>query len=195
MKLGMRVGLFLAVISQCVFSPNAAAALGGPPVYLLPMECSELLPDTDPFVRYLDSVARGNLTTEAALSRKIFRILALREKVNETLRKATARNPVDIYVQKTLCFYRQQKEPLKPVPYDDAEFLTFLKSSFDDLEKEIYSALQQTEVEQIQKKEFERRLEQNRDREESLRLQAQQEADKQLKAITEAARRQVKRGS
>ena len=33
----------------------------------------------------------------------------------------------DVLVRKTLCFYREQKEPLKPIAYDNAEFIKFLK--------------------------------------------------------------------
>jgi hypothetical protein len=186
--------LFLAGLMTLTLS-GAIAAPAGPPVFLLPMACSELLPDTDPFIRFLDSVARGNLLTENALSKRIFRLMALREKVAETIRIGRERNPVDIMVQKTLCFYRQQKEPLKPVPYDDEVFLEFLKGGIDDMEKQISAAIRQEEIERFQKKEFERKLEQNREREDQLRRQAQRDADKEMKQISESAKRQVKNGT
>lgn len=186
--------LFLAGLTTLTLS-GAIAAPAGPPVFLLPMACSELLPDTDPFIRFLDSVARGNLLTENALSKRIFRLMALREKVAETIRIGRERNPVDIMVQKTLCFYRQQKEPLKPVPYDDEAFLEFLKGGIDDMEKQISAAIRQEEIERFQKKEFERKLEQNREREDQLRRQAQRDAEKEMKQISESAKRQVKSGT
>lgn len=184
----------LTILAQLFFVDSSRAAPAGPPVYLLPMACSELLPDTDPFVRFLDSVARGNLTSEPALSRRIFRLMALRDKVRDTLRSGTERNPVDVMVQKTLCFYRQQKEPLKAIPYDDDGFVQFFKSSIDDLEKQVNAAIQQQQLEKFQKQEFERKLEANREREEKLRIQAQREAEKEMKRLSDSARRQARSG-
>jgi len=104
---------------------------------MLPLNCAELLPDTSAFLNYFESVARGIVTKDRKFSRRLFRILSLREKLAEQGDRSREQNPVDNLIRKTLCFYREQKEPVRPISYDDAEFLKYLRSSITDLEAKV----------------------------------------------------------
>lgn len=160
-------------------------------VYLLPMTCSELLPNSDPFLKFLDSVARGNLGGDPAMATQIFRVLGLRNRLAELIGGKREKNPADTLIQKTLCFYRQNKDPLRPVAFDDNDFLAFLKQSLAELENRIVSAVDQKQQERFRLEEFSRRLELNRDREEVLRNAADAEAERKFQAVSEAAKKKI----
>src|SRR5687768_12693389 len=82
-------------------------------VFMLPLSCSELLPDPGPFINFFEAVARGSVTHDKAFSKRMFKILALREKLSNMTDRTREQNPVDDLIKRTLCFYREQKEPLK----------------------------------------------------------------------------------
>jgi hypothetical protein len=161
-------------------------------IYLLPLECSELLPDNSPFVHFLEAVARGCLSKEKSFAKRIFKVLATREKMTASAQQSREQNPIDVLIRKTLCFYRENKEPLKMVPYDDVAFLAFFRTSLDVLEKQIEETIFQREFDRQQRKEYERVLMQNRELEESVRGQAEVDADRNYERISTSAKRKVK---
>lgn len=185
----MRVALFLilGLASICYALPNRDSG-----VYLLPLECSELLPDSTPFIQFFEAVARGRLRSDKAFSKRIFEIIALRERMQKNASQSREQNPVDILIRKTLCFYREKKEPLKMVPYDDAEFLAYLRGSFGDLESKVREIISQREFDRQQRKEYERLLTENQELENSIRNQAEVEADRQYEKLSTAAKRRAK---
>lgn len=161
-------------------------------VFLLPLECSELLPDSGPYLQFFEAVARGSLKKDKAFSKRIFRILALREKMQSSAQQSRDQNPLDLLIRKTLCFYREKKEPLKMVPYDDPAFMAFLHGSLNDLETKVEETIFQREFDKQQRKEYERLLTQNQELEESVRGQAEVDADRNFDRLSSAARKKVR---
>jgi hypothetical protein len=171
---------------QGVSTPHATGT------FLLPLECSELLPDHSPFVRFLEAVARGGLKSDKRLSERLYKVLAMRERMNTANEQSREQNPVDILIRKTLCFYREKKEPLKTVTYDDALFLSFLRTSLADLESKLDETIFQREFDKQQRKEYERLLTANKEIEDSIRRQAELEADRSFERISNSAKRKVR---
>lgn len=161
-------------------------------VFLLPLECSELLPDSAPYLQFFEAVARGELKKDKAFSKRVFRILALRDKLQASAHQSRDQNPIDLLIRKTLCFYREKKEPLKMVPYDDPAFLQFLRGSFSDLEQTVEATIFQREYDKQQRKEYERLLTQNQELEESVRSQAEVDADRNFEKLSNAAKKKVR---
>jgi hypothetical protein len=93
------------------------------PVTLLPMTCAELLPDLAPYLGFFETVARGQVGQDRVMSRRLFRVLALRERLSDQPERMREPNPVDMLIRRTLCFYREQKEPLRQITNVDEEFL------------------------------------------------------------------------
>jgi hypothetical protein len=161
-------------------------------VFLLPLECSELLPDSGPYLQFFEAVGRGRLRNDKPLSKRIFEVLALREKMQKDASQSREQNPIDLLVRKTLCFYREKKEPLKMVPYDDPAFLGYLRSSLGDLEAKVREVISQREYDRQQRKEYERLLTENQELEDSVRTQAEVSADREFERLSNSARRKAK---
>ncbi|MBY0370011.1 hypothetical protein K2X33_04945 [bacterium] len=161
-------------------------------VYLLPLECSELMPDNAPFVGFFEGVGRANLRSDGALTKRVFRLIAIRERLQSAAALAPDQNPIDLLIRKTLCFFREKKEPLKTVSVDDAEFLTFLKESLPDLERKVDQTVLQIETEKQQRKVYEKMLQANQALEASLRAKAELDADRDFERLTKAAKQQAR---
>lgn len=157
--------------------------------YLLPMNCKELLPDPGIFLGFLDAVAGGHAQSDKAFSKRLFRVLALRDKLADQPDAVRGQNPVDKLVFKTLCFYREQKEPIKAVPYDDAAFVSFLKGGLNELDKKVDEAVLHWELERQQRAEFEKQFKMNQAAIESLKNQAEKEAAKIISRAESQAQR------
>jgi hypothetical protein len=149
----------------------------GEPTYLLPLNCSELLPDNSTFVSYFDSVGRGQVIADKSLSQKIFRILALREKLNDSPQLFAGANPVDVVIRRTLCYYRQQKDALQPVPYYDPKLLSFLKENIGELEKKVEAVILECQYKLISKELLETRAKKNQALVDSVKKQAEKTAE------------------
>lgn len=171
---------------------EAAAQRGRMPTYLLPMTCQELLPDQSPYIGFLEAVAMGSVTADRNFSKRLLRILALRSKLAETSDRARDSNPVDLLIRKTLCFYREQKEPLKPVPYDDPGLVKFMHDSLKELELKVEDAIYQVEFERAQRKSYELQLQKNKEIVERIRDEAEDSADRSFERIATSAKQKVK---
>jgi hypothetical protein len=183
----------LAAVAALLGSLQASAALSPDPgVYMMPMNCAELLPDPAPYLNFFGAVARGSVTSDRKFSRKLFRVLALREKLQDYVEKNRGQNPIDVLIQKTVCFYRQQKEPLKPVSSDDPVFVDFLKTSLTDLDGKVDDAVFSMELERQQRQEYERLAQKNRGAVQLLEDEADRDADATFEKLSKAARRKVK---
>ncbi len=183
-------GLIILSLIFTSSAPGALAPKGG--YFLLPLTCAELLPDSAPFLGFLESVANGLVVSDREFSKRLFRVLALRQKVFDSGTRARENNPVDILIRRTLCFYREQKEPLRPVPYDDSDFVKFLRGSLKELEYKIDDAVFQEEFEKYQRKQYETQLEQNRAIAERVRREAQTSADTAYDRLSRTAKQKVK---
>lgn len=171
--------------------PTASAAVESRSIVMLPISCSELLQETEPFINFFEAVGRGLVKTDKELSKKIFSILALREKLEELSTARGRRNPIDILIQKTLCFYREQKEPLKEVSYDNSRFVSFIKESISELDKKVQEAIYKYEVERFRREYYELKLEENNKLAQSLRLEAQKIAELKYKTISNRAKKKI----
>lgn len=171
-----------------MFIHAAVAAPARSPVYTLPLECSELMPDNSPFLGFLESVGRANLRKDSKLSKRIFRLMALRERVQTAESLAPDQNPIDLLVRKTLCFYREKKDPLKTITIDDADFLKYLAGSFGDLERKVDQTVLQLEEQKFQRRAYERMLQDNQSLEDSLRAKAELDADRDFERLSRAAK-------
>jgi hypothetical protein len=181
--------LFLALTTHAGLATPLRPESGA---FMLPLNCSELLPDTAPFLNFFEAVGKGAVAKNRRLAKRIFKIMALRERLAEIPDRAREQNPIDTLIRKTLCFYREQKEPLSPVGYDDAAFVAFLKGSLPDLEEKIDKVIYQSEYDRQQRKEYERQLERNQGVVLNLRREADLEADQSFERITNRAKRKVR---
>lgn len=184
--------VFVALLALACSRPSLASTGPQSGVYLLPMTCAELLPNMGPYLNFFEAVGRGNVGNDRAFSRRIFRILALRDKLVEEADRAKEQNPVDVLIRKTLCFYREQREPLKPVPYDDDAFVGFLRTSLKELEGHVDDAIFTWEFERAQRREFERQLERNQTAVDAVREQADVDADRAFEKLSSNAKRKVR---
>lgn len=188
MRLAIMLWLFIGlpwVSTHAALTPESSS-------YLLPMSCAELLQDASPFLSYFEAVAQGMVTQDRKLSRRLFRILSLRERLGEATGRTRESNPIDTLIRKTLCFYREQKEPLRQIPFDDPEFLKFLKSGLKELEEKVDDTVYQWELERQQQREYEKRLRQNRGEVETVQREARNEALRSFDRLSEAARKKVR---
>lgn len=160
-------------------------------VYSLPMTCSELLPEQEPFISFFEATARGSVVKDKVLAKRIFRILSLRERINDTPDKIRDQNPVDLLIRKTLCFYREQKEPVKSVPFDDEKYISFIKSTLPELENKVKDAVFETEYLRASKKQYEAKLKENESAVEQMRRQAEREAEEEYDKATVLAKKKV----
>src|SRR4051812_4106201 len=95
------VGFWIGVILMTKGAIAAMPLEAG--VYLLPINCSELLPDDSPFVQFFEAVGRGNATANRSFSKRIFRLVSMREKAMRSADRIRDQNPVDRLIRKTLC--------------------------------------------------------------------------------------------
>lgn len=191
----MKPGTLFIIGLVLVLSTWGATTFAAKPdnnVYMMPLNCGELLPDTTNFVGYFESVAKGLAGSDKAFSKRMLKLLSLREKVAEVVDLNRAPNPVDTLIQKTVCFYREQKEPLKPITFDDPNFLTFLKTSFKDLEGKVEDAVFNAQFEKYQREEYARRVQANRGAIETLEKEANRDADRVFDKISSNAKRKAR---
>jgi hypothetical protein len=184
--------LFLILLGFVAVNSSHSAVLSDPGIYSLPMNCSELLPDPSPFLSFFDAVGRGLVASDKKLSSRIFKVIAVREKLGDLVDRQRDQHPIDVLVRKTLCFYREQKEPLKPVNYDDPQFVSYLSQAMPDLEKRVGEVVYQWELDQVQRKQFEKIVERNQHLIQAMKNEASQKADEQVKNLTQKAKKQVK---
>ncbi len=160
-------------------------------VYSLPMTCSELLPEQEPFISFFEATARGSVVKDKNFAKRIFRLLSLRERINDTPDKIRDQNPVDMLIRKTLCFYREQKEPVRSVPFDDEKYVAFMKSMLPELENKVKDAVFETEYLRASKKQYEAKLKQNEAIVDQMRTQAENEAHEEYDKVSTLARKKV----
>jgi len=160
-------------------------------VFIMPMSCAELLQDPAPFLGYFEAVAKGQVSKDRKFSRRLFRVLSLREKLGEATGRTREANPIDAIIRRTICFYREQKEPLKPVAFDDEEFLKFLRVSVKELEEKVDDSIFQWEFERQQRREYERRMKVSEGAAQTVSREAERDADLTYDRLTSAARKKV----
>ena len=177
-------------IAWCVSEPVWAAI--DRPIYLMPMNCAELVPDTAPFLGFFESLGRGMAATQKTIAKRVFRILALREKLASDTGRVGEGNPIDPLIRKFICYYREQKDPLSPIAYDDAEFVKFVSKELDTLETRVNDAMFQVAFEDQQRQEYERRIQAQRAVIDSLQDEAEREAIVLYNKATSRARSKVK---
>lgn len=189
----MRSLFHVSIALSLWVTANLPAVVGdGRGVYLLPINCSELLPEESPFVQFFEAAARGSAARDKDLAKRMFRVLEMRDRFIKNPDLLQDENPVDVLVRKTLCFYRQQKEPLRPVSYEDQGFLKFLKGAIRELEGKVEDALFLALLEREQRLTYERDLQKNRSLIESVRQEALREADRAYTKIVDNAKRKAK---
>ena len=159
----------------------------------MPMSCAELLPEISSFISFFEAVARGLIVKDRPLSKKLFRVLALREKLTESTERVKEINPVDFLLRKTVCFYREQRDPTRVVPYDDANFLHFLKSGMAELETKVDDAIYQWEFEKSQRRAYEAKLKATEGAAERLREEAEEEANQRFNKLSQNAKKKAER--
>lgn len=157
-------------------------------IYLMPMNCAELVPDSGPFLSFFESVARGLAVNNKIMARRLFRVLAMRDKLASETGRVGDANPVDPLIRRFLCYYREQRNPTALVSYDDGQFLAFVKKELIALEKNVDLAVYAVAVEEHNRKEFERRMRAQQNLVETLK----QEADEEAALVFERAAKQAK---
>ncbi len=188
----MRYFLLIELGFALCFAGRSFAKIESRPTYLLPTTCAELMPDAEPYIGFMEAVALGGAETDRNFSKRVLRILALRAKLNEVSERARDANPIDHLVEKALCFYREQKEPLRPVPFDDPAFTKYLKESMRELELKVEDAVYQTELERVQRRHYELQLQKNRDLVEDLRNEAETQANRSFQRLSSSAQQKIK---
>lgn len=189
----MHKSIQILFISVCLGSGYSFSAiptdLG---VYLLPMNCSELLPDPGIFLGFMESAAKGHATSDRSLSKRIFRILSIRNRLEGAISKHSDRNPVDILIFKTLCFYREQKEPTRAIPFDDPPFVSYLRQALPELENRVDDVIFQAEFERNLRDRYERKLEANQQLVAQLQAEAERDAENSYSRIANTARKKAR---
>jgi hypothetical protein len=188
-RFGSRFGALLILFSG--LAANASVAPEGS-VYLLPMNCAELLPDSSPFLDFFDAVGRGQAQSNRAFSESVYRILAMRDLLSRKDEKSRLHNPIDILVRKTLCFYREQKAPTGTISFDDANLIAYLKSSMKELEKSVDKAVVNAEFERKERERFEKKLLENQKYVEGVRRRANLEANRRYQKLRDEAARKLR---
>lgn len=178
--------LLLLLVSNSGF-----AAISESGTYMMPMNCNELLPDNGPYVQFFDAVAHGQVALDKSLSKRLFRISSLREKVGDAAERSREQNPVDLVIRKSICFYREQKEPLQPIAFDNPGFVKFLKGALKDLENKVDDMVFQAEFERYQRREFERKVNKNKAMIEVLKKEADRDAERAFNKISSAAKKKI----
>lgn len=181
------IALLLGLATAAPASPLSQE--GG--VFLMPMSCAELLQDPAPFLAYFEAVAKGQVSKDRKFSRRMFRILSMREKLGEATGRTREANPIDAIIRRTICFYREQKEPLKPVGFDDADFLKFMHTSLKELEDKVEDSIFQWEFERQQRREYERRLKITEGAAQAVAREAEGDAERAYDKLSAAARKKV----
>jgi hypothetical protein len=189
-KARVRATFFLFGIGLGLCHAGEAALPRGREV-MLPMTCSELFPETEPFAHFFEAVARGAVTTNARLSKRMFRVLALRQKLADSGKLHKDDNPIDTILRKTGCFFRETKDPARPVPFDDAQFLKYIETSIDEVENKSEAAVYEAELARLQREEYEKRLEANQGLIDQLRQEADRAAQKSYDQLSQKARKKV----
>lgn len=184
--------LFFIVMCFLTCGSVFSAVISEPGVYSLPMNCSELLPDPSPFLNYFEAVGRGLVTSNKQLSARIFKLIAIREKLGDAVDRQRDQHPIDNLIKKTLCYYREQKEPLKPVSFDDSNFISYLTQSMNELEAKVKEVVYQWEFDQAQRKLFEKIVEQNQQLIQKMKMQAEAQARVEVERIANKAKKEVK---
>lgn len=179
------LGIFFSI--NLLGSPTKDTA-----TYLLPFNCSELLPDNSAFLSFFESIARGQVVANKALSKKIFKVLALRDKLNQKPELFQGSNPLDALIARTLCYYREQKDALQIVPYYDPKLLEFLSQNIKDLEKKAEAVILDLQVQILNKEELGRRARQNEALVAAERESAEQSANRMFDQIAQEAQRKAK---
>lgn len=187
MSFSKMLTFFLMVFGFITEVPSAYAG----EIFLMPMNCSELLPDNGPFIQFFDSVALGMLSKDRAFSKRLMRLKSLRTQVAETKEKGRDENPVDVLMRETICFYRKTKDPLKQIPFDDPDFISFLRKSVKTLEAKVEDAIFQLEYEKFQREIFEKKTQRNQALLRSIEKEALDDAARSFQKISRAAARKV----
>ena len=156
------------------------------------MNCSELFPDNSTFLSYFEAVGRGQVAEDKVLSRKVFRILALRDQLNAAPELFEGTNPVDVLIRKTLCYYREQKDALQVVPYYDPKMIRYLKDSMKDLESKVDLAIFNCRFQQETKEALEKRAKKHEAIVRELKNEAQQSARQSFEKISREASKKAR---
>jgi hypothetical protein len=184
--------LFLIFLGVLTCSSTYSAVLSEPGVYSLPMNCSELLPDPSPFTNYFEAVGRGLVTSNRKLSTRIFKVMAIREKLADAVDRQRDQHPIDILIRKTLCFYREQKEPLKPVTYDDSNFISYLSTAMKELETKVDEIVYQWELDRVQRAQFEKIVEKNQHLIQKMKMEADEMAEAEVRKLSQKAKKNLR---
>jgi hypothetical protein len=157
----------------------------------LPLNCSELMPEPTPYLNFFE--ACGNKLATNATDRKyavqIYKVLYLRKRILPETKDA---NPIDTLIQKTLCFYREQKEPLKAIAIDNPAFINYLKGSLPELERKVNEVVYQIESERLRKEAYEKSLQKNSVVIEKVQDQAYSAANQTFDKISKKAKQKIK---
>ena len=124
-------------------------------------------------------------------ARRIFRVLSLREKTGEAAAKYRDVNPLDLLIRRTLCFYREQKEPIQQVAYNNPQFVTFLRANLKELETKIENAILDWQLERQQRTKYEAQLQKNQNLVDAIRKEAENDARISFERLSSSARKKV----
>jgi len=186
----MTTKIFL-LVALLLISPSFSAK-ADPLVYMMPRNCSELLPDPFPFLSFFNSVGQGLVSSDRNLAKRIFKILALKDQLTKSNDLEPSANPVTRLIRKTLCFHRSKKGEIAIIMFDDKELVGFLRKNLKALERKIEDAIFQYEFELAQKTAFERQIEANAAVINRLNSQAREAARKKYNGISSNAKRKIR---
>ena len=182
----------LTLILGLIFFVPSLQAAPSTGIVLLPLNCSELLPETEPFIDFFEAVAQGQVRQDPSFAQKMFKVMALRRELERSFDGPLGENPVDILIRKTLCYYRQQKEPVRPIPYDDFKFVNFMKAGIDELEESVGNSIYEMEFAKQQRELYTKQLERNRRIIGKVKAAAEKDAEKAFERLSKKAERRVK---
>ena len=183
---------FLVVGAVCgVLFVSSAPAENPSLQFLLPVNCAELLPDNDEFLGFLETVAGNLVATDKALAQRLFKMLAMRQKLledNQPEEQAVA-HKMETYLRRFLCYYREQGDPLRQIMFDDPGVLAYIKKNLPSLEQKINEILKQGQRHLKDRDRYEAQLRRLEGQISALKIEARRQAEKTVAKVRYLAQR------
>jgi len=81
---------------------------------------------------------------------------------------------------------------LKPVTFDDANFISYLSSALKDVESKVDDIVYQWELDRVQKAQFEKIVEKNQHLIQKMKMEADEMAEAEVKKLSQKAKKNLK---
>ena len=81
---------------------------------------------------------------------------------------------------------------MKPVTFDDANFISYLSSALKEVESKVDDIVYQWELDRVQKAQFEKIVEKNQHLIQKMKMEADEMAEAEVKKLSQKAKKNLK---